>query len=102
MATNSQTPRGSSSQQSSQAGKKGAEARTTSGTSNRGFASMDPEQQRRIAAEGGRASHQSGRGHEWTSQEAREAGRKGGMASGTRNANAQGSSPRNDSSAGNR
>jgi general stress protein YciG len=42
---------------------------------------MDPEEQRRIASEGGRASHESGRGHEWNSSEAREAGRKGGMAS---------------------
>ncbi|ALD22660.1 general stress protein [Hymenobacter sp. DG25A] len=51
------------------------------GSSNRGFAAMDPEEQRRIASEGGKASHESGRGHEWTSAEAREAGRKGGMAS---------------------
>lgn len=46
----------------------------------RGFAAMNPEEQRRIASEGGRASHQSGRGHEWTSEEARAAGRKGGEA----------------------
>ncbi|MFL6659138.1 MAG: KGG domain-containing protein, partial [Massilia sp.] len=43
-------------------------------TSNRGFASMDPEKQRAIAAEGGRASHASGNAHEFTSEEAREAG----------------------------
>ena len=47
----------------------------------RGFAAMDPEQQRRIASEGGKASHASGRGHRFTSEEARAAGRKGGMAS---------------------
>ncbi|TGD79963.1 general stress protein [Hymenobacter wooponensis] len=47
----------------------------------RGFAAMDPAQQRRIASEGGRASHQSGRGHRFTSEEARAAGRKGGQAS---------------------
>jgi general stress protein YciG len=41
---------------------------------------MDPEQQRRIASEGGKASHESGRGHRWTSEEARMAGRKGGQA----------------------
>jgi len=46
----------------------------------RGFAAMDPEQQRRIASEGGKASHQSGRGHRFTSEEARAAGRKGGQA----------------------
>ncbi|SHK66789.1 KGG domain-containing protein [Hymenobacter psychrotolerans] len=48
-------------------------------TSRRGFASMDPETQRRIASEGGKASHESGRGHRWTSEEARQAGRKGGQ-----------------------
>jgi len=41
---------------------------------------MDPEQQRRIASEGGRASHESGRGHRFTAEEARAAGRKGGQA----------------------
>jgi uncharacterized protein len=51
-------------------------------TSNRGFASMDPAQQREIASQGGRASHQKGTGHEWDSDEAREAGRKGGLARG--------------------
>ncbi|WP_022824673.1 KGG domain-containing protein [Hymenobacter norwichensis] len=47
----------------------------------RGFAAMDPATQRRIASEGGKASHQSGRGHQWTTEQAREAGRKGGQAS---------------------
>ena len=42
---------------------------------------MDDEQQRRIASEGGKAAHRSGNAHEFTSQEAREAGRKGGEAS---------------------
>ena len=51
-------------------------------SSNRGFAAMDPEQQREISREGGKASHEKGRGHEWNSQEAREAGKKGGKASG--------------------
>ena len=50
--------------------------------SGRGFASMDPEQQREIASQGGRASHQKGTGHEWDSDEARQAGRKGGLARG--------------------
>lgn len=40
----------------------------------RGFASMDPERQREIAAEGGRAAHASGHAHEFTPEEAREAG----------------------------
>jgi len=49
------------------------------GSSNRGFASMDPERQRRIASEGGRAAHLQGVAHEWSSDEARAAGRKGGQ-----------------------
>lgn len=44
-------------------------------TSNRGFASMDPKQQREIASEGGRAAHASGNAHEFTSEEARAAGK---------------------------
>lgn len=51
-----------------------------SGTSNRGFASMDPQRQREIASEGGKAAHEKGTAHEFTSEEARAAGRKGGQA----------------------
>ena len=47
----------------------------------RGFASMDRLKQKEIASKGGKAAHQKGTAHEWTSEEAREAGRKGGMAS---------------------
>lgn len=53
---------------------------SSSGKSNRGFASMDPQRQREIASEGGRAAHEKGTAHEFTSEEAREAGRKGGQA----------------------
>jgi general stress protein YciG len=49
-------------------------------TSKRGFGSMDEDKQREIAAEGGRAAHERGTAHEFDSQEAREAGRKGGEA----------------------
>lgn len=77
------------------------------GTSNRGFASMDPEKQRQIASKGGKASHArgtaheftseeasragrkahaQGNAHEWTSEEARAAGRKGGLVSGSNRA----------------
>src|SRR4051812_8653929 len=49
-------------------------------SSKRGFASMDPQRQREIASEGGRAAHEKGTAHEFTSEEAREAGRKGGQA----------------------
>jgi len=47
----------------------------------RGFASMDRVKQRDIASKGGKAAHQKGTAHEWTSEEARDAGRKGGIAS---------------------
>jgi uncharacterized protein len=47
----------------------------------RGFASMDRARQREIASKGGKAAHQKGTAHEWTSEEARDAGRKGGLAS---------------------
>ncbi len=42
---------------------------------------MDPEKQKKIASKGGKAAHAKGRAHEWTVEEAREAGRKGGAAS---------------------
>ena len=44
----------------------------------RGFAAMDTEKQREIASLGGRAAHEKGTAHEFTPEEAREAGRKGG------------------------
>ena len=47
----------------------------------RGFASMSPEKQREIASKGGRAAHEKGTAHEWTPDEARQAGRKGGQIS---------------------
>jgi uncharacterized protein len=46
----------------------------------RGFASMDPNRQRAIASRGGKAAHAQGRAHEFTVEEARSAGRKGGNA----------------------
>jgi general stress protein YciG len=49
------------------------------GTSNRGFAAMDREKQRQIASMGGKAAHAKGAAHEFSSAEAREAGRKGGL-----------------------
>jgi uncharacterized protein len=50
----------------------------------RGFAGMDRERQRQISSQGGKAAHQKGTAHEFDSNEAREAGRKGGMVSGGR------------------
>lgn len=49
------------------------------GKSRRGFASMDPARQKEIASKGGRAAHEKGTAHEWSSDEARHAGRKGGV-----------------------
>ena len=50
----------------------------------RGFAGMDHERQKQISSQGGKAAHQKGTAHEFDSEEAREAGRKGGMVSGER------------------
>ena len=47
----------------------------------RGFACMDLDKQREIASKGGKAAHAKGTAHEWTSEEARMAGRKGGQLS---------------------
>lgn len=58
-----------------QGGNRGNNQSGNSGNSNRGFASMDPQKQREIASEGGRTAHASGNAHEFTSEEAREAGR---------------------------
>ncbi len=46
----------------------------------RGFGSMDPSQVRELARRGGQAAHRSGKAHEFSSDEARAAGRKGGFA----------------------
>lgn len=74
MASSNQgsSKQGSSKQgsQSNQSGKGGSQG------SNRGFASMDPDRQREIASEGGKAAHARGSAHEFDSEEGREAGRK--------------------------
>lgn len=51
---------------------------TDTNRSRRGFAAMDPEKQREIARRGGQAAHAHGRAHEFTQEEARAAGKKGG------------------------
>jgi general stress protein YciG len=61
-------------------GPSGGSTRARGGRSNRGFASMDPNKQREIASKGGRAAHAKGTAHEFNSEEARDAGRKGGQA----------------------
>ena len=47
---------------------------------NRGFAAMNPTKQREIASKGGKAAHLKGTAHQWSGLEAREAGRRGGLA----------------------
>lgn len=49
------------------------------GTSRRGFASMDPARVKEIASKGGVAAHEKGTAHEFTTEEARIAGKKGGL-----------------------
>ena len=58
---------------------------------------MDRAKQREIASKGGKAAHQKGTAHEWTSEEAREAGRKGGMASHRRRSELTGSQSTSES-----
>lgn len=66
-------------QQVSQGGSQGA-SNGANGKSRRGFASMHPDRQKEIASRGGRAAHAKGTAHEWSSDEARSAGQKGGIA----------------------
>lgn len=54
---------------------------------------MDRNKQREIASKGGKAAHQKGTAHEWTAEEARDAGRKGGMASHRRKQQQPGKDP---------
>jgi general stress protein YciG len=54
---------------------------------------MDRAKQREIASKGGKAAHQKGTAHEWTSEEARDAGRKGGIASHRRRREQMGGAP---------
>jgi general stress protein YciG len=62
------------------------------GNSNRGFASMDPQKQREIASEGGKAAHASGNAHEFTSEEARRAGSMSHKNDGSQQSDKQGGS----------
>jgi hypothetical protein len=77
-----------------------------SGTGNRGFASMDPDRQREIASEGGRAAHAKGTAHEFTSEEARRAGSMshggGNQQSGSRSGNQQSGNQDGNQQSGNR
>jgi general stress protein YciG len=64
----------------------------------RGFAAMDRDRVKEIASKGGKAAHAAGTAHQFSSDEARNAGRKGGMAphvrrGGVRRRPAEGGSP---------
>jgi len=61
--------------------KKTTEADDAKPRSRKGFAAMDPALVRKLASKGGRAAHEQGTAHEFTPEEAKAAGRKGGMAS---------------------
>jgi hypothetical protein len=87
MATSSNDSKQGSSQD------KGSENKQ-SDTSKRGFASMDPELQREIASEGGRAAHEKGTAHEFTSEEARRAGSQSHKNDASRQSAASGSGSR--------
>jgi general stress protein YciG len=58
----------------------GGEALSVSSGTKRGFAAMDPKRLQEIASKGGRAAHAQGTAHQFSSEEAREAGRLGGRA----------------------
>ncbi|HAT30840.1 MAG TPA: hypothetical protein DCW29_08315, partial [Janthinobacterium sp.] len=76
-------------------GRKGGESKQ-SDTSKRGFASMDPEQQKEIASEGGRAAHEKGTAHEFTSEEARRAGSQSHKNDGNRQSTTTGTGSRDN------
>lgn len=61
---------------------------------------MDRAKQREIASKGGKAAHQKGTAHEWTSEEARDAGRKGGIASHRRRREQMGGSSESEEAGG--
>lgn len=62
---------------------------TTPPKSRRGFAAMDPEKVRALASKGGQTVHAMGKGHRFTVESAREAGKKGGLAPHTRRGRAK-------------
>ena len=61
----------------------------------RGFALLDSTSLREIASKGGKAAHEKGTAHQFTAEEARAAGKKGGIAPHVR----RGSRPKNEDSA---
>ena len=89
----SQSKNNSGSKSGMSASSKSSSSRST--PSKRGFAAMSPEKQREIASMGGKAAHAKGTAHQFTSEEAREAGRKGGSSSRSASSRSMGDSARN-------
>ncbi|WP_342117651.1 KGG domain-containing protein [Pseudoduganella sp. OTU4001] len=85
---------------SKQSGGQGGNKQSGGDTSNRGFASMDPERQREIASEGGKAAHASGNAHEFTSEEARKAGSMSHKNDGSRQSSSDSGSSRQSGGGG--
>ncbi len=52
----------------------------TNNIKKRGFGSLSKEKRSLIASSGGKRAHQLKRAHQWTKEEAQQAGRKGGAA----------------------
>jgi hypothetical protein len=96
MATSSDNKQQGS--KASSSGSSGSGGNKQSDTSKRGFASMDPAQQREIASEGGRAAHEKGTAHEFTSEEARRAGSQSHKNDGSRQSAASSSGSRENAS----
>lgn len=96
MANSNSNSNNSNQSHQNQGGKQGGS------NSERGFAAMDSDRQREIAAEGGRAAHASGNAHEFDSKEAREAGAKshGGNSGSGNQGGSSGSSNRSSSDSG--
>ena len=96
MATSSDNKQQGS--KASSSGSSGSGGNKQSDTSKRGFASMDPAQQREIASEGGRAAHEKGTAHEFTSEEARRAGSQSHKNDASRQSTASSSGSRENAS----
>lgn len=73
-SNNQQQQSGSNNQKQQGGGGQNSRQQSGNNSSGRGFASMDADKQREIASKGGKAAHESGNAHEFTSEEAREAG----------------------------
>lgn len=79
-STKSRSTKARSTRSRTRSGKSSSTRSRRASSNRRGFAGMNDQRQRAIAAEGGRAAHKQGTAHEFSRAEAREAGQKGGEA----------------------